>query len=197
MNNLIKSLTLLSIALASNSAFAHPGHAESAGFLSGFLHPITGWDHLFAILLVSFWSAFALKKAWLGPVIFMGGMGFGVTLGIFQYSISWFELGIAISIMGLGILIYLNRQFNSIFALVLISFFGVFHGYAHADALNSGGYRLITAITADLCGLLLATGILHVLGILLSNKIQKLNAMAHKSVGLSAAAIGAVIAFMG
>lgn len=197
MNKLINLLILAGLALVSRVAFAHAGHTDSVNFFSGFLHPITGWDHLFAILLVSFWSAFTLRKVWLGPLLFMGGMGLGVLLGIMHYSLVWFELGIAISIMGLGILIYLRKQFDPNLALGLISMFGLFHGYAHSDVLGGSGHVSTIAVTFDLCGLLIATSILHTLGIAVSAKVHKIYVLAHKGVGISALLIGAAMAFFG
>jgi urease accessory protein len=191
MKILRKLFTLISLALLSSGAYAHSGHAEAISFFSGFLHPITGWDHLLTILLVSFWSAFTLKRIWLGPALFMGGMFLGVFLGLAQYTITWFELGIAISIMGMGILIYFNRRFDFNFSLSLISIFGIFHGYAHANSLGNSSAS-IGLILLDLCGLLIATAALHAIGVLLGKKVNILNSLAYRGIGISAAVIGMV-----
>lgn len=196
MKILRKLFTLISLALLSSGAYAHSGHTEAISFLSGFLHPITGWDHLFTILLVSFWSAFTLKRIWLGPAIFMGGMFLGVFLGLSQYAITWFELGIAISIMGMGILIYFNKRFDFNFALGLISIFGIFHGYAHANSLGSSSTS-IGLVLSDLCGLLIATGALHAIGVFLGKKMNSFNSLAHQGVGISAAMLGVVMTLFG
>lgn len=37
-------------------AQAHPGHGP-AGFVTGFIHPLTGWDHLMAMLAVGLWAS--------------------------------------------------------------------------------------------------------------------------------------------
>lgn len=191
MKIFIKLVSLLAFVFFSNCAFAHEGHFDSIGFLSGFLHPITGWEHLLTILLVSFWSAFTLKRIWLGPTLFMGGMFLGVFLGLAQYAITWFELGIAISIMGMGILIYFNRRFDFNFSLALISIFGIFHGYAHANILGNSSAST-GLILLDLCGLLIATAALHAIGVLLGKKVDSLNSLAYRGIGISAAVIGMV-----
>jgi urease accessory protein len=195
MNKFIKSAVLTGLALSSGVALAHPGHADSVGFLSGFLHPLSGLDHLFAIVLVSFWSAFALKRVWLGPALFMGGMLLGVMLGFTHHSIPWFEFGIALSILGMGILIYCNQGLGLKIPLGLIAIFGIFHGYAHSIA--SSVNTSMVLMGSDLFGLLIATALLHAFGVLLGQTIRRLHFLAYKGIGISAALVGVVIALLG
>lgn len=195
MNKFIKSAVITGLALSSGAALAHTGHADSVGFLSGFLHPLSGLDHLFAIVLVSFWSAFALKRVWLGPVLFMGGMFLGVLLGFTHHSIPWFEFGIALSILGMGILIYFNQGVGLKIPLGLIVIFGIFHGYAHS--IDSSVNTSMVLMGSDLLGLLISTALLHALGVLLGQTIRRLNFLAYKGIGISAALVGVVMALLG
>ena len=39
-------------------AFAHSPEGAGGGFLTGFLHPIVGVDHLIAMVAVGLWGAF-------------------------------------------------------------------------------------------------------------------------------------------
>jgi urease accessory protein len=55
MNKTRTCLLLLSGLALSLPAAAHPGHAET-GFAAGLLHPLTGLDHLLALLAVGLWS---------------------------------------------------------------------------------------------------------------------------------------------
>ena len=50
-NKMRHALLLASFGLLPSVAFAHPGH-ETAGMLSGMLHPLLGWDHLLAMVAV-------------------------------------------------------------------------------------------------------------------------------------------------
>lgn len=195
MNKFITSCVLTGSALISGAALAHTGHVDSVGFLSGFLHPLSGLDHLFAIVLVSFWSAFALKRVWLGPALFMGGMLLGVMLGFTHHSISWFEFGIALSILGMGILIYFNQGVGLKIPLGLIAIFGVFHGYAHS--IDSSVNTSMVLMGSDLSGLLIATALLHAFGVLLGQKINRLNFLAYKGIGISATLVGVLMALLG
>jgi urease accessory protein len=54
-----RSLVLAAaIALMATAASAHTGEAAGSGFLTGFLHPILGWDHVAAMVAVGLWGAF-------------------------------------------------------------------------------------------------------------------------------------------
>jgi len=189
MNKITKFLALIGSFFISNAAFAHSAQTESISFLSGFLHPIMGWDHLLTLLLVSFWSVFVLKKVWLGPIMFMGGILLGILLGLAQYALVWFEIGISISIIGMGVLIYFNQRFNFNIVIALLAVFGIFHGYAHSEILGNA-YATNSDIIIDLCGLLVSTSLLHSIGLFFGKKAYDLNFPLHRSVGISAAFIG-------
>ena len=167
MNICMKKLFLSSIAFAgtlfSTLAFAHPGHDVNVSFMSGLLHPFSGLDHLLVIVLVGFWSAFVLKKIWLGPCFFILGMFFGVLLGLSGLSLNFFEFGIAASVIAIGLLLLIKNQYSTKAILSLIGVFGVFHGYAHAELFSSASFG-ISLIAEDMAGLFLATGILHLSG---------------------------------
>jgi len=147
-----------------NLLMAHPGHVGDPGFMQGFFHPFSGFDHFLVILLVGFWSVFVLKNFWLGPLIFMVGMMFGVFLGLIDLNIEWLELGISISVMALGLFIFLKKNLDLRMSLFLIGIFGAFHGLAHVQYLNFMHSNFIYKSLEDLSGLLLATFALHLLG---------------------------------
>jgi urease accessory protein len=66
-----RALPALTLAALSFSAAAHVGDAhDHGGFLTGFLHPITGLDHLAAMLAVGVWSAMTTKRLWIAPASF-------------------------------------------------------------------------------------------------------------------------------
>jgi hydrogenase/urease accessory protein HupE len=56
---------------------------SSHGFTDGFLHPLTGWDHLLAMFAVGLWAAQHRGRAlWLIPLSFVGVMVLGGILGV-------------------------------------------------------------------------------------------------------------------
>ena len=55
--------------------------------MSGVLHPITGWDHVIAMVAVGLWGAFLGRPAiWVLPVVFPLVMAFGGAMGVLRQS---------------------------------------------------------------------------------------------------------------
>ncbi|BCH21193.1 hypothetical protein MesoLjLb_09780 [Mesorhizobium sp. L-8-3] len=50
--------SMLLLAIATQPTLAHEGEGVAGGFLSGFLHPVLGWDHVAAMVAVGLWGAF-------------------------------------------------------------------------------------------------------------------------------------------
>lgn len=148
------------LALA-GSAEAHAGTGLAGGFVSGFLHPLSGFDHLLAMVAVGLWGAFLGRPLVIAlPVIFPTVMAFGAVLGMANVPLPPVEIGIALSVLTLGAAIATGFKAPVWLACLMVAVFAVFHGYAHGRELPSAadpvGYSL---------GFVLATGLLHVLGI--------------------------------
>ncbi len=142
-------------------AFAHSGEGAASGFVSGFLHPIFGWDHVVAMVAVGLWGAFLGQPAiWLLPVVFPMVMAFGGALGVMGIPVPGVEVGIALSAVVLGILIAAKAKPPLWVAAIIVGGFAIFHGHAHGtelpDATNPLSYSL---------GFVIATGLLHIGGI--------------------------------
>ncbi|MEA9569005.1 HupE/UreJ family protein [Polynucleobacter sp. AP-Nickl1-40-C4] len=178
--------------LSSNLVYAHPGHETSVSFLSGLMHPFSGFDHFLVIMLVGFWSAFMLKKIWLGPCVFILGMCLGVFAGLSNLSLHIFEFGIAASVIAMGLLLLVQRQYSNNAILALISFFGIFHGFAHAELFSNGSYGA-SLVAQDMAGLILATGILHLSGALLVNLLKEKTAIFARVTGFASVIYGWVL----
>jgi len=153
-------------ALMPAAAFAHTGadgHTH-LGFLTGFLHPLTGMDHLAAMVAVGLWSALAARRA--GPELLWGPLGFagmllaGALLGLQGVQLPAVEPMIAASLLVTGLLVVTRWHVPSIAAAFIVGVFAVFHGLAH-------GYELAAAPSAwaTLSGMLAATVLLHLTGL--------------------------------
>jgi urease accessory protein len=162
--NSIKALLILFFICFAKLLMAHPGHDLEPGFTQGLLHPLSGFDHFLVILLVGFWSVFALKNLWMGPLAFMVGMIFGVFIGLAAINIEWLEFGISMSVIVIGILIFLKKKLDLRMSLFLMGIFGTFHGLAHVQYLNFMQSGFIYKSLEDVGGLLLATFALHLFG---------------------------------
>lgn len=156
-----KKLSALSWLLTSTPAVAHTGTGLAGGFASGFAHPLTGPDHLLAMVSVGLWGAFLGRPLiYALPVIFPGVMVLGAALGMFAVPLPTVEIGVALSVLVLGVCIALSLRAPVWLACAIVAVFGIFHGYAHGRELPSAadpaGYSV---------GFVLATGMLHLAGI--------------------------------
>ncbi len=152
----------LLVALAPLAALAHvEGEAAGAGFVSGFLHPLGGLDHVLAMLAVGMWGAQLGNPAiWLLPVAFPMVMAFGGVAGILAVPLPAVEVGVTISVVVLGTMIALDRRPPLWASALLVSFFAVFHGYAHGAELPGR-----SGAVAYSAGFVSATGLIHLSGI--------------------------------
>jgi urease accessory protein len=149
------------LALGATPALAHVGEGAVGGFLSGFGHPIFGWDHVVAMVAVGLWGAFlGMPAIWLLPVVFPLVMAFGGALGIVGVPLPAVETGIAASAVVLGLVVAFQARPPLWVAAGVVGIFAIFHGHAHGTELPQAVSPLTFAI-----GFVLATGLLHLLGI--------------------------------
>ena len=143
-------------------AFAHGDSANiTGGFLSGFFHPITGLDHVVAMIAVGLWGAFLGRPAiWVLPIVFPLVMAFGGALGLAGVNIPYIEIGIALSGIILGLAVAFAVRPPLWVAAILVGIFAIFHGHAHGTELPSAINPLIYSI-----GFVIGTGLLHLAGI--------------------------------
>jgi urease accessory protein len=149
-------------ALAPRLAFAHPGIAgHTHGFLYGFAHPIGGIDHILAMVAVGIFAANLGGRAlWAVPLTFMSSMVVGGALGMFGVSVPFVEVGIALSVVVLGIAVAMKWNWPLTAAMAMVGLFAVFHGHAHGTEMP-----LDASGAAYAAGFVAATGLLHLVGI--------------------------------
>lgn len=153
---------LLLCLLSLSPAFAHSDAASlQGGFMSGFMHPILGLDHVIAMVAVGLWGAFLGKPAiWLLPVVFPLVMAFGGALGVAGVPIPYIETGIALSGIVLGLAVLFAVRPPIWVAAIIVGVFAIFHGHAHGTELPNATNPLIYSI-----GFVIGTGLLHLAGI--------------------------------
>lgn len=154
-------LTLLLLSLAS-VASAHTDAATlRGGFTSGFMHPISGLDHVVAMIAVGLWGAFLGKPAiWILPIVFPLVMALGGALGVAGIPIPYIETGIALSGLLLGLAVVFALRPPIWIAAVIVGAFAIFHGHAHGTELPNATNPLVFSI-----GFVIGTGLLHLAGI--------------------------------
>jgi len=151
------------LALASTVALAHEETGQAAGFLAGLAHPVSGMDHVLAMIAVGLWGAVLGAPAiWVLPVAFPVVMAFGGLLGLLGVGLPGVEIGIAMSAIVLGAMVAAEVRPPIALAAAIVAFFAIFHGHAHGRELPEGTSALLYSF-----GFVVATGLLHACGILL------------------------------
>jgi len=155
-----RAITVLAI-LNAQTALAHVQRGEAAGFLTGFRHPISGWDHVLAMVAVGLWGAqLGAPAIWVLPVAFPLVMAMGGMLALIGVPLPGIEVGIAASAVLLGAAVMFEVRPPLVVAASLVGVFAVFHGHAHGTELPAGQSALLYSM-----GFVIATGSLHALGI--------------------------------
>jgi len=154
-------LFTIAVLMTATSASAHSGGAAGAGFATGFLHPLLGWDHVAAMVAVGLWGAFLGAPAiWVLPVAFPLVMALGGALGVAGVPLPGIETGIAASALVIGLAVALAARPPLWVAAVIVAAFAVFHGHAHGAEMPQAANPLAYA-----AGFVVATGLLHLAGI--------------------------------
>ena len=171
-------------------ALAHPGiHMDGLG--DGALHPLTGADHLLAMVGVGLWAASLGGMArFILPIVFVSLMAVGAALGLQGVPMPGIEHWIAASVVGLGIAVAFQVRVPVAIAALLVAVFALAHGQAHAAEMPTMASPLAYAL-----GFGLVTAALHGLGLGLGTALSGTR-LPRVAGGLTALA-GLVFAFGG
>jgi urease accessory protein len=154
-------LVLVLTCALSVPADAHIFAGETGGFFSGFEHPISGVDHILAMVSVGLWGTqLGAPAIWLLPITFPLVMACGGFLGLIGIPLPGVEVGIALSAVLLGAAVMAEWRAPLFAAAALVGVFAIFHGHAHGAELPPGDSGLLCSI-----GFVVATGLLHLVGI--------------------------------
>ena len=188
------ALFLIAASAFSISASAHTGveaHSHS-GFISGFVHPLLGLDHLAAMVAVGLWSALAARKA--GPELAWGPVGFaamllaGAVLGLQGVAVPAVEPMIAASLLATGLLVVSRLRVPGIVAALGAGVFAVFHGVAHGVELADSSSAWQT-----LAGMLAATVLLHGAGLAAGWALRQRTVWISRAAGVAVALMGGAL----
>lgn len=151
----------LALSLLATPALAHTGHADGAGLAFGFLHPVTGLDHLLAMVTVGLYAALIGGRALVTvPLAFVAMMAGGAALGVAGAPVPMVEPMIAASVVVLGLLCVLPWGRSAGVGVALAGWFALFHGYAHGAEMPVDASGLAYG-----AGFLAATALLHAAGL--------------------------------
>ena len=162
------ALAALFVLVPLSPALAHSGAGTVGGLVSGFMHPISGLDHLVAMVAVGLWGAQLGNPAiWVLPITFPLVMAIGGLLGVTGIDVPLTEIMIALSGIGLGAMVAANIRPPLWVAALLVGTFALFHGYAHGRELPEAANPLAYGV-----GFVAATGLLHLCGIVIGLLIR-------------------------
>ncbi|MGX0879031.1 urease accessory protein [Roseovarius sp. MBR-154] len=181
------------MAVAPVAAMAHTGTGETLAAMHGFLHPLSGVDHILAMVAVGVFAAqLGGRSLWAVPMAFVLAMLAGGALGYFGAVLPMVEPGIALSVIVMGVAVAAGLRLPVAPAMALVAMFAVFHGHAHgAEGAGAGSFAGYAA------GFVAATVLLHAAGIGLSLLLDRLDGSAalnsKRLVGSAGALAGAAI----
>jgi len=187
--NMKHRAALIALAFIPGLALAHVGADAGAhhGLLAGLLHPLTGTDHLLAMLAVGLWSALTARgraDAVRAPVVFATVLLAGAVAAALGLQLPGIEPMIATSVLVLGLLVASGLRLPAWAGALLVGAFAFFHGAAHGQELGGA---------AALAGMVLATGALHAAGIAAGWLLKSRGLWLARSLGLAAAAYGVLL----
>jgi urease accessory protein len=157
---LLRLIALIGLVLPT-AAYAHTGVDDTHGFVHGFMHPLSGIDHILAMVAVGLFAAQLGGRAlWLVPASFIGTMALAGAGGATGIPLPFVEVGIAVSIIALGLIVAFEARPPVVLAMALVAFFAIFHGHAHGAELPADASGLAYG-----AGFIIATAILHAIGI--------------------------------
>ncbi|WLR93258.1 HupE/UreJ family protein [Shinella zoogloeoides] len=155
-------LTLLLTGAAASPAFAHLDPAAHGSLSAGFSHPLTGADHLLAMVAVGLWASLIGGRAlWAVPAAFVAAMSAGFLAALGGLGLPLIEPAIAASVVVIGLLALVALQVPTAVGMAVVGFFALFHGYAHG--LELGGANGL----GFMAGFVAATALLHGAGVAL------------------------------
>ncbi len=151
------AMTLLIPGVAS----AHTGVGDPTGFLHGLEHPISGLDHILAMVAVGLWAAQMGGKAlWMVPGAFVIAMTGSSVLGHFGLPLPGVEQGILASDFVLGLLLLFATRLPLAVSVGIVSILAIFHGYAHGSEMPATALGFTYGL-----GFIISTAALHLIGI--------------------------------
>jgi urease accessory protein len=186
----LRRLLLLLPLAAVPLAQAHPGHGPHS-FSAGFVHPLTGYDHLLVMVAVGLWAVQLGGRArWALPLTFVSAMALGAMIGIAGFALPGVDRWILASVFALGLLIACAARLPLGAGLGLVALAGAFHGLAHGAEmpLNANSIHFLT-------GMVMATALLHAAGVGLGLAAQKRSVVLLRLAGAGIVAGGVALCF--
>ena len=155
---LLASITLL----VSPFALAHSGLGHTAGLADGFMHPVTGLDHLLVAIAAGFWAGRSGDHGVPDVVFFLSLLLGGMLLGIGCLLFPQLQLSTVLVVVLTAAFVAASIAAPRYLAYIAFGGFALYHGIVHMLEMPvpvmASGYII---------GLLLSTWLMLMLGLIL------------------------------
>lgn len=188
----ISALIFLPLLMISTPAFAHPGHGDHSSFASGFLHPLSGADHVLAMIAVGLAAALLAGRSLVTiPATFVLMMVVGFVAALAGVQIPLVEPMILASTVVIGLTVAIAWPASAATIAFVVGGFAFFHGHVHGSELAGQNALVFGA------GFVMATVLLHAVGITTGIAVERLTrGTTALRVAGGATALGGVLLFV-
>ncbi len=143
-------LIALSALLVSPMATAHD-YSVTTGLVAGLLHPVTGVDHLVALMLAGLFIGRLGSRPWISVSALLIALGSGAAGAHLLGAQAWMEAAIVFSLPLFFALQWMKRPGAVNLVVTTMSLFMIAHGWVH-------GVELADMNSSFIFGLLMASG---------------------------------------
>jgi urease accessory protein len=161
-NSILAFITLLLAPLAQ----AHPGTQAATGLVEGFIHPLTGLDHLLVAVAAGYWAARAGNHGIRDMLLFLGLLLAGMSIGLVSQAFPALGLATLLAFLLVVAVIAVAIAMPEKFVYVFFGGFALYHGLTHILEMPHQGM-----VAGYVIGLLISTGLLLALGNLLRHVV--------------------------
>ena len=141
----IFSLTLLTALMSATAVQAHSGATIGAGFL----HPISGLDHLLALLAVGIWAGRSGSKLiWQVPSLFITFTLLGAAITMHGLTLPGIQTVVFSSVAIFFVLAAISVRLSARTAGIVTAMFALFHGAAHGTMTGAAPLSFVAGFIA-------------------------------------------------
>ena len=150
------------ILLFSPLALAHSGGDHTAGLADGFMHPVTGLDHVLIAIAAGFWAGRAGDHGVSDVVYYLSLLLGGILLGSCCLLFPLLQLSTILVILLTVVFVAASIAAPQYFAYIFFGGFALYHGIVHMLEMP-----VLATAAGYVIGLLFSTGLLLLLGLIL------------------------------
>lgn len=162
----LRSLSVLLLApvilILSPLAVAHSGGGNTVGLADGFMHTVTGLDHLLIAIAAGFWAGRSGDHGVAGVLYFLSLLLVGILLGSCCVLFPQLQLSTILAVLLTVAFVAASVTAPQYFAYIFFGGFAIYHGIVHMLEMTAP-----VAAMSYVIGLLFSTWLLLMFGLIL------------------------------